>query len=193
MEKKHLRGIMKFSRLISIGFLSLILTVFGIETTQAQRSTLPGTKDESTFVSLLSKLKECRTNGSVYWSGTNRNISIGRRLYPSIASMSFRSSSYTLTCKINPKGTAKPFGTFRFTFGVDEYDIGQFEVKVYLDGKITAGHTVNPGEIKTLLLDVSNSEDIAIEFKNTNTTTGIYKLLDDINLYIFDDILERLE
>ncbi|MDJ0518387.1 MAG: hypothetical protein QNJ74_19750 [Trichodesmium sp. MO_231.B1] len=184
---------MKFSRLISIGFLSLILTVFGIETTQAQRSTLPGTKDESTFVSLLSKLKECRTNGSVYWSGTNRNISIGRRLYPSIASMSFRSSSYTLTCKINPKGTTKPFGTFTFTFGVDEFGSnGSFEVKVYLDGNETAGHTVSRGEIKTLLLDVANTEDIAIEFKATNSVLGI-QLNTYTDLYIFDDTLERLE
>ena len=110
---------MKFSRLITIGFLSLILTAFGIETTQAQRSRVPGTTDASTFVSLLSKLKECRTNGFVDWSYTNRNISIGRRLYPSIAYLNFRSLNYTLICKINPKGTAKPFGTFRFTFGVD--------------------------------------------------------------------------
>lgn len=96
--------------------------------------------------------------------------------------MSFRSSNYTLICKINPKGTAKPFGTFRFTFGVDEFDRnGQIEVKVYLDGKITAGHTVNRGEIKTLLLDFANSEDMAIEFKTTNNSP---------HLYILDDNLE---
>lgn len=53
MEKKHLGGIMQFSRLLTLGFISLILTALGIKITQAQRSTLPGTKDASTVVSLL--------------------------------------------------------------------------------------------------------------------------------------------
>ncbi|NEQ41700.1 MAG: hypothetical protein F6K40_38150 [Okeania sp. SIO3I5] len=173
---------MKFSRLISIGFLSLILTAFGIETTQAQRS-----KGATNFVSLTSKLRECNRNGYFYWKSRNGNISIGKQLEPYIARVNFDSENtiYTLVCKINPKGTTQPFGTFRFTFGVDEFASNvQIEVKVYLDGKITAGHTVNRGEIKTLLLDVANSEDMAIEFQTTND--GPY-------LYILDDNLVPLE
>ncbi|MDJ0554080.1 MAG: hypothetical protein QNJ68_06515 [Microcoleaceae cyanobacterium MO_207.B10] len=184
---------MKFSRLLTIGFLSLILTALGIKITQAQRSTLPDTKDASTVVSLLSKLKECRSNGSVYWSYTNKNISIGRQLYSSIASVSFRSSNYTLICKINPKGTTKPFGTFRFTFGIDEFaSDGPIEVKVYLDGKYYAGHTVSRGEIKTLLLDVSNTENIAIEFQARNKSVLGIPLNSYTDLYIFDDTLQPL-
>lgn len=88
-------------------------------------------------------------------------------------------------CKINPRGTTKPFGTFRFTFGIDEFSRNvPIEVKVYLNGKYTTGHTVSAGQIKTLLLDISNTEDMAIEFSSPG---------DAPNLYILDDTLERLK
>ena len=183
MDEKYLIGIMKFSRLITIGFLSLILTAFGIEATKAQRSTV--TRD---FVSLSSIIGTCRKEGSGSWYSDNGNISIGKRLYPYIGRVGLGRSEYKLIiCKINPRGTTKPFGTFRFTFGVDEFhrDL-KYQVKVYLNGKYTASHTLSSGEIKTLLLDVSNTEDIAIEFRGIGNT-GYQKLL------ILDDTLERLK
>lgn len=181
MDEKYLIGIMKFYRLITIGFLSLILTAFGIEATKAQRSTV--TRD---FVSLSSIIGTCRKEGSGSWYSDNGNISIGKRLYPYIGRVSLGGREYTLRiCKINPRGTTKPFGTFRFTFGIDEFSKNvPIEVKVYLNGKYTTGHTVSAGQIKTLLLDISNTEDMAIEFSSPG---------DAPNLYILDDTLERLK
>ena len=172
---------MKFSRLITIGFLSLILTAFGIEATKAQRSTV--TRD---FVSLSSIVGKCRKVGSGTWYFSSGNISIGKRLYPYIGSVSLSGQEYTLRiCKINPRGTTKPFGTFRFTFGIDEFSKNvPIEVKVYLNGKYTTGHTVSAGQIKTLLLDISNTEDMAIELSSPGNAP---------NLLILDDTLERLK
>ena len=181
MDEKYLIGIMKFSRLITIGFLSLILTAFGIEATKAQRSTV--TRD---FVSLSSIIGTCRKEGSGSWYSDNGNISIGKRLYPYIGRVRLPYGKYTLRiCKINPRGTTKPFGTFRFTFGIDEFSKNvPIEVKVYLNGKYTTSHTVSAGQIKTLLLDISNTEDMAIEISSPGSSPP---------LYILDDTLERLK
>ena len=180
MDEKYLIGIMKFSRLITIGFLSLILTAFGIEATKAQRSTV--TRD---FVSLSSIVGKCRQEGSGSWESRSGNISIGKRLYPYIGRVSAHSSNTLRICKINPRGTTKPFGTFRFTFGIDEFSKNvPIEVKVYLNGKYTTGHTVSAGQIKTLLLDISNTEDMAIEFSSPGNAPS---------LLILDDTLERLK
>ena len=179
MDEKYLIGIMKFYRLITIGFLSLILTAFGIEATKAQRSTV--TRD---FVSLSSIIGTCRKEGSGSWYSDNGNISIGKRLYPYIGVMKLYQNNYTQLriCKINPRGTTKPFGTFRFTFGIDEFSRNvPIEVKVYLNGKYTTGHTVSAGQIKTLLLDISNTEDMAIEISSPGSSP---------HLYILDDTLE---
>lgn len=179
MAQKYLIGIMKFSRLITIGFLSLILTAFGIEATKAQRSTV--TRD---FVSLSSIVGTCRKEGRHNWYSRSGYISIGKRLYPYIGRVSLSSNTLRI-CKINPRGTTKPFGTFRFTFGIDEFSNNvPIEVKVYLNGKYTTGHTVSAGQIKTLLLDISNTEDMAIEFSSPG---------DPSNLLILDDTLERLK
>ena len=182
MDEKYLIGIMKFYRLITIGFLSLILTAFGIEATKAQRSTV--TRD---FVSLSSIIGTCRKEGWLNWSSRSGYISIGKRLYPYIGlvGISRTSRNPLRICKINPRGTTKPFGTFRFTFGIDEFSKNvPIEVKVYLNGKYTTGHTVSAGQIKTLLLDISNTEDMAIEFSSPGEPPV---------LYILDDTLERLK
>ncbi len=181
MDEKYLIGIMKFSRLITIGFLSLILTAFGIEATKAQRSTVT-----SDFVSLSTIVVKCRQEGSGSWESRSANISIGKRLYPYIGVMNlYQNHTHLRICKINPRGTTKPFGTFRFTFGIDEFSKNvPIEVKVYLNGKYTTGHTVSAGQIKTLLLDISNTEDMAIEFSSPG---------DAPYLYILDDTLERLK
>ena len=179
MDEKYLIGIMKFYRLITIGFLSLILTAFGIEATKAQRSTVT-----SDFVSLSSIIGKCRHEGDGSWNSSSGNISIGKRLYPYIGSASVSRNTLRI-CKINPRGTTKPFGTFRFTFGIDEFSRNvPIEVKVYLNGKYTTGHTISAGQIKTLLLDISNTEDMAIEFSSPGNAP---------NLYILDDTLERLK
>ena len=181
MDEKYLIGIMKFYRLITIGFLSLILTAFGIEATKAQRSTV--TRD---FVSLSSIIGTCRKEGSGSWEPSSGNISIGKRLYPYIGVMDlYRNDTDLRICKINPRGTTKPFGTFRFTFGIDEFSRNvPIEVKVYLNGKYTTGHTISAGQIKTLLLDISNTEDMAIEFSSPGNPSY---------LFILDDTLERLK
>ena len=179
MDEKYLIGIIKFSRLITIGFLSLILTAFGIEATKAQRSTV--TRD---FVSFSSIVGKCRKVGSGTWYFSSGNISIGKRLYPYIGRLSLSRNTLRI-CKINPRGTTKPFGTFRFTFGIDEFSRNvPIEVKVYLNGKYTTGHTVSAGQIKTLLLDISNTEDMAIELSSPGNAP---------NLLILDDTLERLK
>ena len=179
MDEKYLIGIMKFSRLITIGFLSLILTAFGIEATKAQRSTV--TRD---FVSLSSIIGTCRKEGRHDWYSGSGYISIGKRLYPYIGRVSISSNTLRI-CKINPRGTTKPFGTFRFTFGIDEFSKNvPIEVKVYLNGKYTTCHTVSAGQIKTLLLDISNTEDMAIEISSPGSSPY---------LLILDDTLERLK
>lgn len=167
---------MKLSRLITTGFLSLILSSFATGITEAQ--------DSNEKVSLLSLwTTQCNYTGGGTWEYPySRYVSINNQLYNSIATAEVRRTTGAVVCKINLEETENPFETFRFTFGREDFEPGKIMVIVYLDGVETAKYKLQSGDIHSVLFDVSDTEDIAIEVKGSESYA---------NLYIVQDFLER--
>lgn len=93
-----------------------------------------------------------------------QDISIGRAVYTSRFYLGPGNRSASITCKIAPNAGQAQFQTLQLDFGMLDNDSSPpIAVNVYLDGKQAASRTVAPTKKASLLLDVSNVSNVAIE------------------------------
>jgi len=146
---------------------------------------------ETKVASLLSRT--CKGSGSSgRWNNRDyREVTIGRRLYTTRASILAGriGQPFQVVCKVNSKGNKKGFGTLRLTFGLADNSANvPTQVRFYLNGNSTTSYTMRKGDLRTVLLDVSSAEDIAIEVEEAVTRYSIGSPI----IYIFEDVLEPL-
>lgn len=171
---------MKFLRLCGVGIFGLMLVVATSSTVFAQRSGV-----ETDFASLLSRSCEETGRGSLF--NSSGNVTVGRRLYEYTATISAWSSAYPylLTCRVNTRGSRVPFGTLRLTIGHEDSSGDASEINFYLDGNLVDSYTLREGQTRSILFDVSNVEDFAIEATQVSGDNST-------RIYIFDATLEPL-
>lgn len=147
-------------RLVKFGILGLVLVGLNGEITQAQRS-----EQSDGSIDLLSL--DCVSSGQGNLHTNNRvAVSIGKKILtpPFFINLLIPGQRpFLLTCRLNPSEQLK---TFQLIVGIKDYAMeAQHEItfKVYLDGQETASHALTSGEERTLLLDVTKTNNIAIE------------------------------
>jgi hypothetical protein len=168
--------VVKFiSKLANLGVLSLVLVGFNGIVTQAQRS-------NSEPIDLL--LLNCPSTGDGSLNSTiEGDITIGRQNFtPKFYIDYLTETPFLYTCKLTPSEQSK---TLQLEFGIEDYALSaahQATVSVYLDGQLTASQAVSAGEGKTMLLDVTNNTNIALEMTCTSTSScpTLYFLQADI-------------
>lgn len=170
---------MKFSKSCVCGALGFALLAISPLSASAQR---PGS--ETNFASLFSR--SCTQVGKRSSYALNEqhveDVAVGRRFETSIARVHPGSNTepFVLVCNINEQGSRAPFGTLRFEFAHEDSSNDVSNISFYLDGNRVGAYTVREGDKKSVLIDVSQAQDLAIEFSG------------DKYLYIFDATLEPL-
>lgn len=111
---------------------------------------------------------QCVSTGPGRWRRYKEDVSVGRQVYTSYLYMGAGTQYSAMTCRIRPEApkTSKyNFESLLLEFGMRDNDLNSpgSTVKVYLDGAPVASQSVQPGEKASLLVDVSNVSNVAIE------------------------------
>lgn len=160
------------------GMLSLSATAFSEKIAQAQKAPRP--------VPLLNA--KCVNSGLGSARQQNLDVSIGRAVYSSQFYLGPGSRSASITCNIKPEKSLQPvFQTLNLGFGMRDNDTRSpsVDVKVYLDGRQVESRAVAPAQQASLILDVSNVNNIAIEAVCSSQTQYCDRV------YFFDAALVR--
>lgn len=107
----------------------------------------------------------CVNAGMGNWTNKTQNVSINRALYTSKMFMEPGDGSASITCRIEPNEENLIFQTFKLEFGMRDNDQSSPPVKVilYLDGFEADSRTVSAGVKDSILVDVTNTTNIALE------------------------------
>ena len=149
------------SGLFSAGMLCVMLGTVGAQVAQAQRP-----------IFLLDLT--CVNRGNGQYEKSSEDISVGRELYTSVLRV-YPNAAFT--CRL-PGGSA----SLRLEYGMSDTAVGYapITITVYLDGNQVASRTASPGQVGTLLVDISNGKSLAIETAcaratNCNATLRLFK------------------
>lgn len=147
------------SKLVAAGMLSLAIGTLGVQVARAQRP-----------VFLLEQ--QCVNVGGGYWGGIDKVIHVGGQLYQSV--MQMYPVSYdrpaTMVCRTTPFGEAPRFQTLNLEFGKASSAAGSpVVVTVWLDGNQVASQAVAAGEVKSLVVNVAQARNIALQTSCLNS------------------------
>lgn len=132
------------SGLLSAGVLSFTLATVGAQVAQAQRP-----------IFLLDLT--CVNRGNGQYQKVSEDISVGRELYTAVLRVW---PNAAFTCRLSGGS-----GTLRMEYGISDTAIGNapITITVYLDGNQVESKTASPGQVGTLLVDISGGKSLAIE------------------------------
>jgi hypothetical protein len=132
------------SGLLSAGVLSFSLATVGAQVAQAQRP-----------INILDLT--CVNRGSGQYQKVSEDISVGRELYTAVLRVW---PNAAFTCRL-PGGSA----SLRLEYGMSDTAVGMapITITVYLDGNQLDSKTASPGQVGTLLVNVSGGKSLAIE------------------------------
>ncbi|NEO99204.1 MAG: hypothetical protein F6K58_11075 [Symploca sp. SIO2E9] len=107
----------------------------------------------------------CVNAGMGNWTSQTQDISIDRAVYTSKMFMGPGDSSASMTCRIQPNKESLIFQTLKLEFGMRDNDQGSPPVRVnlYLDGFEVESRTVSAGKKDSILVDVTNTSNVALE------------------------------
>lgn len=144
-----------FTKFVSVVMLSLILIILGGKVAQAERPIS------------LQNLTCIKTKTSNYddFRFLSRDIVVGRKIYTSIMKLSPDTAT---TCKLPANSSA----SLRLEYGMSDTDSGSAPVTIdaYLDGNQIASRTASPGEIGTMLENISQGKNLSIETSCTRAS-----------------------
>jgi hypothetical protein len=147
-------------KLVKFGILGLVLVSLNGKVTQAQRSPEP---DGS--IDLLSLSCSSSGQGELVTDALE-DVSVGKQIFTPIFlfnNVRYDYNPFLLTCKLDPSEQQR---TLQLMFGIEDYAIQEQQeitITIYIDGQATASHVITAGEGKTLLLDLTKANSIAIE------------------------------
>jgi tetratricopeptide (TPR) repeat protein len=101
------------------------------------------------------------------WEKSRFDVSISRQVItPLFFTFAHTSDEAGLiTCKVNTQNTSKKFKVINFGFGIPGNKKDDVIITFYLDGKEAFSRQISPDEKINISLDISNTQDLAIETK----------------------------
>ena len=130
--------------------------------------------------------QDCVTRGDGEFGRTNDKVSIGKQVFDSTHYVRlYTGQSKLLVCRIKQMSN-KPT-TLQLTFGMQDSERDStVKVTVSLNGKPTASEEVRPGELKTMLIDVTKIKNVALDIScekpNGNSCSPIYIIKESLIL-----------
>ncbi|MEM6449149.1 MAG: hypothetical protein AAF703_02435 [Cyanobacteria bacterium P01_D01_bin.105] len=158
--------------------LAALMLVLSAQGVSAQR---PGV--ETNFASLFSRscVKAPGRNSRV---DTNHieEVSVGRRFKRSVARIDPGSETnpFLMTCNVNLQDSPSPFGILTLDVGHEDSSGDVSTLNIYLDGNLSGSFTIREGDVRKILVDIADVQDVAIEAAG------------DRYLYVFDATLHPL-
>jgi hypothetical protein len=147
-------------KLVKFGIIGLVLVSLNGKVTQAQRA-----EQDDGLIDLLSL--GCSTSGEGRLFTENReDVSVGKQIFTPaffVGDLFSHNNPFLLTCKLTPSEQPK---TLQLMIGVKDYAMQEeheITFNVYLDGQTTASYKLVAGEGKTILLDVTKTNSVALE------------------------------
>ncbi|WP_206756651.1 hypothetical protein [Aerosakkonema funiforme] len=154
----------------------------------------------------LTSFRGCRKTVGVSgaaWFRSQREISIGRRLYRTVANINSpqqlgRNKPLAVICKIAEPGEPPRFSQLQLSLGFNDEQRrttgGSIRVSVYSNGNFKESKIIIFGTPTNWVVDIQGTEDLGLEFDCLNPTDGTYWGDKPSNicptLYFLDDTIQ---